>query len=243
MFDQPTPLTGMQYPAPAPLPGARRGGAPRSVDATGELASARATDLRIGGLTPLTTVDYPGELAAIVFCQGCPWRCRYCHNGHLLLARSKNLIAWTEVRSFLEKRHRLLDAVVFSGGEPTLQSALPAAMAEAKAMGYKVGLHTAGPYPERLRRVLRYLDWVGMDIKALPEDYPAITGVPRSGRRAWESLKLILDFSIALEVRTTRIPGQDSADRVLRLEEELFRAGVRRHVLQECRTERTLDAG
>jgi pyruvate formate lyase activating enzyme len=198
-----------------------------------------AAHLRIGGLTPLTTVDYPGELAAIVFCQGCPWRCRYCHNGHLLPARGGNLFAWTEVRNFLERRVQLLDAVVFSGGEPTLQSALPAAMAEAKAIGYKVGLHTAGPYPERLCRALPYVDWVGLDIKALPADYPAITGVPGSGKRAWDSLRLLLQSDISLEVRTTPMPGHHTDDQLTRLRAELSRTGVYHHVIQECRTKRT----
>lgn len=199
--------------------------------------------LRIGGITALTTVDYPGELAAVVFCQGCPWRCRYCQNGDLLPVRRGDLIPWSRVRDLLDRRHGLLDAVVFSGGEPTLQSALPAAMAEIKALGYKVGLHTAGPYPQRLRRVLPYLDWAGLDIKALPEDYPAITGIPGSGEQAWGSLRLLLSAGVALEVRTTPMPGFDSRDYLDRLIRRLAAAGVRDYVLQRCHTERSLDLG
>jgi pyruvate formate lyase activating enzyme len=150
------------------------------------------------------------------------------------------MIAWPEVLSFLQRRRRLLDAVVFSGGEPTLQSALLVAMAEAKAMGYKVGLHTAGPYPERLRRVLPYVDWVGLDIKALPADYPAITGVPGSGEQAWESLRLLLDSNVRLQVRTTPMPGLDSENYLGQLRRQLLDAGVRHHVIQVCRIEENL---
>lgn len=199
--------------------------------------------LRIGGVTALTTVDYPGELAAVVFCQGCPWRCRYCQNSELLPARRGNLIPWSRVRDLLARRQGLLDAVVFSGGEPTLQSALPAAMAEVKALGYKVGLHTAGTYTQRLRRILPYLDWAGLDIKALPEDYPAVTGIPGSGEQAWDSLRLLLSAGVALEVRTTSMPGFDSDDYLDRLIQRLAGAGVRDHVLQRCHTERSLDPG
>ncbi|MBI3069525.1 MAG: 4Fe-4S cluster-binding domain-containing protein, partial [Betaproteobacteria bacterium] len=85
--------------------------------ARGSAAGARER-LRVGGLVPLTTTDYPGRLAAVVFCQGCPWRCGYCHNPHLLPARRTAPIAWHAVRDFLERRRGLLDAVVFSGGEP-----------------------------------------------------------------------------------------------------------------------------
>jgi pyruvate formate lyase activating enzyme len=197
--------------------------------------------LPIGGLTRLTTVDYPGELSAVLFCQGCPWRCRFCHNGHLIPTVSEDRIPRTEVRDFLERRIGLIDAVVFSGGEPTLHSALPMAMGEVRSMGFKIGLHTAGPYPDRLRRLIPYLDWVGLDIKALPGSYPQITGVPGSGQRAWESLRLLLDTGIALEVRTTLMPGWSREREVRPLMDELAAAGVRKHVLQRCRTESVLD--
>ncbi|NBC48787.1 MAG: anaerobic ribonucleoside-triphosphate reductase activating protein [Gammaproteobacteria bacterium] len=192
--------------------------------------------LRIGGLTALTSVDYPGELAAVVYCQGCPWRCPYCHNGHLLeeAGHDADLLDWSEVIGRLESRRGLLDAVVFSGGEPTVQAALADAMAEVRALGFKVGLHTGGPYPERLQRLLPHLDWVGLDIKALPEDYPQVTTVPGSGERAWQSLRLLLDAGVDLEVRTTPMPGLDDDAYLQRLMQQLADAGVRNYVLQQC---------
>jgi len=70
-------------------------------------------------------------------------------------------------------------------------------------MGFRVGLHTAGCYPRRLARLLPLLDWVGLDIKDLPEHYPTLTGVPGSGERAWESLELLRGSGLPFEVRTT----------------------------------------
>lgn len=203
----------------------------------------RSDGLRVGGLTPLTTVDYPGELAAVIFCQGCPWRCRYCHNGHLLPARAEGMVPWAEVKGFLESRRGLLDAVVFSGGEPTLQRGLEMAMREVRSLGFKVGLHSSGSYPGRLRRLLPLLDWVGLDIKALPADYPVITGVPGSGERAWESLRLLLESQVPLQVRTTPLPGHDSPGSLRPLSERLASAGVREHRIQPCRTAQVLDPG
>ncbi len=192
------------------------------------------TTLRVGGLTPLTTVDYPGELAAVLFAEGCPWRCQYCHNGHLLAGASTR-IPWSQVMAFLRKRRRLLDAVVFSGGEPTAQSVLPVAIDEVRELGFKIGLHTGGAYPKRLQSVLSRVDWVGLDIKALPEDYPRVTGVPASGERAWRSLELLADSGVPFEVRTTAMPGLDG-DRYLRtLMERVRGAGARHYVLQHCR--------
>jgi pyruvate formate lyase activating enzyme len=203
----------------------------------------RPGTLRVGGLTPLTTIDYPGELAAVVYCQGCPFRCRYCHNAHLLDPRGPGTAQWGEVLDLLSRRRGLLDAAVFSGGEPTLQAALGPAMAEVRGLGLKVGLHTAGPYPARLRRVLPLLDWVGLDIKALPEDYPAVTGLPGSGAGPWESLALLLDSGVPLEVRTTPMPGLDSQGYLEALALRLARLGVEGHRIQTCRTERMLDPG
>ncbi len=124
-----------------------------------------ANPMRIGGITPLTTIDFPGRLAAVVYCQGCPWRCSYCHNPELLDATAPAAVPWPQVLAFLQSRRGLLDGVVFSGGEPTLQAALPAALAEVRAMGFATGLHTGGMYPERLAAVLPLLDWVGLDVK------------------------------------------------------------------------------
>lgn len=196
--------------------------------------------LRVGGLTPFTTIDYPGALAAVFFCQGCPWRCAYCHNGHLTRVRGDQEIPWAGLLGFLQARQDLLDAVVFSGGEPTLQTGLGAAIDQVRGLGFKVGLHTAGPYPERLRRILPLVDWVGLDIKALPEDYPEVTGVQGSGARAWASLELLLDSGVAYEVRTTPLPGRDGPGELGPLIQRLAALGAGPHRIQTCRRENVL---
>jgi pyruvate formate lyase activating enzyme len=114
-------------------------------------------------------------------------------------------------------------------------------MQEAKSLGFKIGLHTAGPYAKRLRRLLPYLDWVSLEIKALPGDYPAITGVPGSGEKAWESLELLLDTGIPLQVRTTVLPGWTHEDDIGPLADRLAAVGVAFHSLQRCCTESMLD--
>lgn len=162
--------------------------------------------LKIGGVTPFTTIDYPGQLAAVLFCQGCPWRCSYCHNPHLLAPDSQGAVPWQEVLEFLRRRRGLLDAVVFSGGEPTMQTALLEAVLAAKESGFKVGLHTAGPWPDRLLSCLPHLDWVGMDLKAPFEEYEAITGIPGSGEAARMSADLLRRSGIPHRFRVTLDP-------------------------------------
>ena len=200
-----------------------------------------AESLRTGGFTPLTTIDYPGELAAVIFTQGCHLRCQYCQNSHLIPTRSDHLLPWNEVLAFLEKRKGLLDAVVFSGGEPTLQSALPSAINDIKAMGFKVGLHTAGSAPGKLAKVITDLDWTGFDIKALPEDYPETTGIDK-GESCWKSLRLVLKSGIPHEVRTTVHWQLLPPEKLLKLAKRLQQEGVRHFVLQNCRTHHCLKA-
>jgi len=165
--------------------------------------------LRIGGLTPLSASDYPHKLAAVVFCQGCAWRCSYCHNPHLLPKRGEARILWPQVVSFLEKRKGLLDAVVFSGGEPTLQTPLASAMREVKALGYLVGLHTAGIVPRRLEEVLPLVNWVSMDLKASWDEHSRVTGVAGSALRSRQSMDLIKASGVACEFHTVQEKGSD----------------------------------
>ncbi|MGB5464824.1 MAG: anaerobic ribonucleoside-triphosphate reductase activating protein [Sedimenticolaceae bacterium] len=198
-------------------------------------------ELQVGGITPLTTIDFPSELAAVVFCQGCPWKCRYCQNTHLLPRSLHGAIPWQDVLDLLDRRSGLLDAVVFSGGEPTLQRGLPVAAAEARSMGFKIGLHTAGCYPERLDELLPAVDWVGLDIKALPEDYPALTGVTGSGERALDSLDFLVESGVEHEVRVTVHDALLPNDRLRQLLNLLADHGARNVMLQRCRTDHLLD--
>jgi pyruvate formate lyase activating enzyme len=197
----------------------------------------RADDLQIAGLAALSTCDWPGKLVATVFLQGCPLSCTYCHNPGLLDPRVPGTIGWQAVRDLLAKRRGLLDGVVFSGGEPTRQAGLAAAMTEVRNLGFGVGLHTAGPYPKRLAGVLPLCDWVGLDIKAPERLYGAVTGVPSSASKAFASLRLALDSRVDLQVRTTVDPTTLSPDDIAELSATLRGQGVREHVLQQARAE------
>lgn len=191
--------------------------------------------IRVGGITPLTTIDFPGRLAAVLFLQGCPWRCDYCHNPHLLPPRGATGIEWTSVLAFLRRRRGLLDGVVFSGGEPTAQRSLPSAITQVRRQGYRIALHTGGMYPDRLRTFLPQLDWIGLDIKAPQHLYDTITHRRRSDRRVAIALHHVLDSGIAYECRTTWHPGLFPETELQRLADELAQAGVRHWALQECR--------
>lgn len=191
--------------------------------------------IRIGGMTALTTIDFPGRLAAVLFLQGCPWRCDYCHNPHLLPARGESELDWRQVRTFLESRAGLLDGVVFSGGEPTLQPLLGEAVAVVRQLGYQVALHTGGMYPRRLKAILPELDWVGLDIKAPWHLYDRVTHRRNSSAHILDSLRALQTAGVDFECRTTWHPGLYPEADLHRLADELRQLGVTRWALQECR--------
>lgn len=174
--------------------------------------------LRIGGLQAMTTLDYPDHLACVLFCQGCAWRCRYCHNPELIRCGGPTEWSWNQVLDFLRQRQGLLQAVVFSGGEATLQKALPGAMRAVRELGFKVGLHSAGIKPASFGRALAQCDWVGFDVKALEEEVALITGVSASGQANWRSLELLLESGVDYECRTTVHWNLSDCRRLQRLE-------------------------
>lgn len=190
--------------------------------------------LRVGGFVPLTTVDFPGRLSAVVFCQGCPWRCVYCHNTHLQQFETGRL-PWDAVVRQLEDRRGFLDAVVFSGGEPTAQPGLPAAMAQVRTMGFAIGLHTAGMIPGALRCALPLVDWVGFDVKApLDARYDGVAGQPGCAARVLESLGALVESGVDYEIRTTldlRILDETAREDIAR---QLSNLGVKPTRWQQC---------
>jgi len=185
---------------------------------------------------PLSTVDWPGQLAATVFARGCPWNCPYCHNPHLISGgASGGTSTWSEVLAFLGTRRGLLDAVVFSGGEPTAQAELAVAMGEVRSLGFATGLHTAGQIPDRLAAVLPLADWIGFDVKAPFSEYDRITRTVGSGPRALTSLRMLVSSGTPFEARTTVHPDLLGPADLEQMADELVAEGVRVWALQAYR--------
>lgn len=212
------------------------------MDVANDGARVAPPPLRIGGVVPFSTTDWPGTMAAVVFAQGCPWRCRYCHNPHLIPTEGPESHDWTAVLAWLEGRRGLLEAVVFSGGEPTAQLALEGALRDVRALGFRTGLHTGGMFTRRLPALLPLLDWIGLDVKAPVARYPEVTGVTGSGLGAFVALAMIRQAGLACEVRTTVHPDLTPGSALEALAVELAGAGVRDWVLQAFRAEGCDDA-
>lgn len=191
----------------------------------------------VAGLVPFSSVDWPGNLAAVLFLVGCPWRCHYCHNAHL--QRRHAAYRWAELVDWLGTRAGLLDAVVLSGGEPLSEPRLPELARQVRALGFKVALHTAGIYPDRLAAVLPHLDWVALDIKSDADGHDALIGRAGGHPRARSSLAMLLASGCAFECRTTWDPAWLSEARLLALARDLADLGVSHYAVQAGRENAT----
>jgi pyruvate formate lyase activating enzyme len=186
--------------------------------------------LRVAGLQKNSTLDFPGRLSAVLFFAGCNYDCYYCHNKRIL--KNPPLLDMAYVRSFLRKRVGLLDGVVLSGGEATLQGGLYSFARGLKELGYSVKLDTNGSRPDALGALLSggVIDFVAVDYKAPLHMYDAICGAGASGGAGLrETFGLLRASGVACEVRVTMIP-QITAKKLAEMAESLPR--LDRFVLQ-----------
>lgn len=193
--------------------------------------------IKIGGVERFSLVDFPDNVAAVIFMQGCPWRCPFCYNTHLQAAAADGTIDSEKFFSFLEKRRGVLDAVVFSGGEPLLQPELVESVQRVKGMGYKIGLHSGGYCPEAFAWVLPLVDWVGFDIKApfVEAHYQRATGSKTPLKNVLSSLDMLIDSGKAFETRTTCDPRLLSVGDIYAIADSLKARGVDNYHLQKYR--------
>ncbi len=164
--------------------------------------------MQIGGFVPFSLCDFPSHPAAVVFTQGCNFRCPFCHNGGLLTLKAGSIPAG-EVLDRLARRRGLLEGVVVSGGEPCAQPDLAAFCASVKRLGFAVKLDTNGSHPSALRELLAQglIDYVAMDVKAPPELYARLAGVEVNWSVIQESLDILAACKVPHHFRTTVVPS------------------------------------
>lgn len=192
--------------------------------------------MKIGGFQKFSLLDYPGQLAAIVFTQGCNFRCPYCHNPALVDPKRFGAALDTEtVLRFLYRRRKKLGAVVVSGGEPTLQDDLIPFLRLLKAMRFKIKLDTNGSLPDKLEEIAAngLVDYYAMDIKAPLNLYQIVTCTYIKPGTVQQSMDVIRRAGVSYEFRSTFFDALLSVNDLLAMQ-ELLKPGDR-FTLQECR--------
>jgi pyruvate formate lyase activating enzyme len=199
--------------------------------------------VKIGGFQAFSLSDYPGKTAAIVFTQGCNFRCPFCHNGSLIPRDNPagTFIPEEKILRHLSERRGLLDGVVVTGGEPTLHPDLPRFLRRIRELGFAIKLDTNGSCPQALRHLLEnnLVDYIAMDIKAPVERYDQLAGVPIPVRAVRRSIGLIGGSGIPHEFRTTVVRPLLTDHDILSIR-ELVPAGSQ-YTLQEFNPENAFD--
>lgn len=200
----------------------------------------RKTVVPIGGVTAFSTLDCPGDIAAVFYFQGCPFRCPYCHNPEFQKSRASGF-SWEELDSFLSRRQGFLETVVFSGGEPLLHlEDLISASRLAMEKGFRVALHTTGYDSQRLSRLIESvpIDWIGIDLKSGEEDYPESCGVSENlFDEVAASIQILVKAGVRHEVRTTIFPFLLQENRLGTLLNTCRKMGIEKTVWQVCSLE------
>lgn len=192
--------------------------------------------MRIGGYQKTSLIDFPGKIAAVVFTQGCGWRCPYCHNRSLIHPPSfQPAIPEEEIYDHLKLRQGQLDGVVVSGGEPTLQHGLTEFLRQVRYLGFATKLDTNGSRPNILSLLLQeeLLDYIAMDVKGPLDEYTRFTGCDVDTGSIELSIELIKQSGIACEFRTTLVGGLHTREHIARMAPLIH--GVRRYALQSYR--------
>lgn len=169
--------------------------------------------MKIAGLIKTSLIDFPGNIAAVVFTQGCNFRCGFCHNPDLLDIQQPEAVSEENFFEFLKERQNILDGVVITGGEPTLQTDLIDFIKKIRELGFKVKLDTNGTNPKVLKSLidLKLIDYVAMDIKGPLESYKKICG-PVNLDSIKKSLEILQEGDVAYEFRTTVLPYYHSLE-------------------------------
>lgn len=190
-------------------------------------------EIQIGGLVSFTTIDYPGKLAGVLFLVGCPLRCAYCSNPHLIEVGDGPYDP-NKTFDWIKSRKGRLEAIVFSGGEALMQGdATLDYMRRVRDLGFAIGLHTNGFYPDLLKRAEPIVDWIGLDYKATRAKYRELVG----NDIAFDQMSKSLDFWIGtgkdMEVRITCDPRFITKDDLMEIVNDCAARGVKKIAIQK----------
>ncbi|GAB6138084.1 anaerobic ribonucleoside-triphosphate reductase activating protein [Halanaerobaculum tunisiense] len=199
--------------------------------------------MKIAGVQKTTLIDYPREIASIIFTQGCNMKCPYCHNPNLIASakEEQDFIPLDEIWHFIDHRKELIDGIVITGGEPTLQPGLFNFINQVKDKGLKVKLDTNGSNPELLSNLINQelLDYIAMDVKAPFSKNELIIGKSGFESSISKSIEIIKNSIIDYEFRTTVVPTLHD-DKIIDEIGKLI-SGANQHYIQNFRPKNTLD--
>ena len=199
--------------------------------------------MQFNGFQKTSLIEWPGKIVSIVWVAGCNFRCPFCYNRDLVLKNTDlKIFEESKILEYLEENKNLIDGLMITGGEPTLQPELADFLAKVHQLELKVGIESNATHPEIIENLLKnkLVDYLAVDIKApLEKDkYKKLTGVEIDVEKIKKSIKLIKDSDIEYEFRTTIIPNLLNKKDILEISQTL--KGAQRYVIQQFIPQETM---
>jgi len=193
--------------------------------------------MKFSGIQKTSLIDFPDRIATVLFAPGCNLRCPYCYNWRIVLDPKPPFLNEETALRILEERKKYVEAVVVTGGEPTLHKELLKFLKKLKERGFAVKLDTNGFYPQSLEECLSYVDYVALDVKTSLEKYPRLGA--KDTANLLRSIEILKSGKVDYEFRATVVPGFVDAEDMPRIGEIV--KGAKAFAFQQFVSGDTLD--
>jgi pyruvate formate lyase activating enzyme len=193
--------------------------------------------MKFSGLQKVSLLDYPDQVASVLFTPGCNLRCPFCHNWRIAVNPQPPFLQEGVALEILESRKKYVSAVVVSGGEPCMHRELPRFLTKLKERGFLVKLDTNGFFPDILEECLGSVDYVAMDVKTCKDKYKLLGAKGTS--EIMRTIEILKTGKVPYEFRTTAVPELVTAQDAMCIGEMV--KGSKLHALQQFVPQDTLD--
>jgi pyruvate formate lyase activating enzyme len=193
--------------------------------------------MKFSGIQKTSLIDFPNRIASVLFTPGCNLRCPFCHNWRIVVDPKPPFLQEEAALKILESRKKFVDAVVVTGGEPTMHKEMPRFLKKLKAKGFSVKLDTNGFYPKVLEECLPHVDYVALDVKTSLEKYPRLGAKDVSP--LLQTIEILKTGKVEYEFRTTVVPSFVDAEDLPKIAE--LAKGAKTFAFQQFIPEDTLN--
>lgn len=193
--------------------------------------------MKFSGIQKTSLIDFPDRVATVLFTPNCNLRCPYCHNWRIVLNPKPPFLTEETVIQILEKRKKYVNAVVITGGEPTMHKELPKFSKRLKEKGFAVKLDTNGFFPQVIKECLPYVNYIALDVKTSLEKYRRLGA--KDTVDFLRTVEILKNGEVEYEFRTTMVPGFVDKEDIIKMSEIV--KGGKRFVFQQFVAGDTLD--
>lgn len=193
--------------------------------------------MKFSGIQKTSLIDFPDRVATVLFAPDCNLRCPFCHNWRIVVDPKPPFLNEGTVIRILEKRKKYVEAVVITGGEPTIHKEIPKFLKKLKEKGFAVKLDTNGFFPAVLKECLSFVDYVALDVKTSLEKYGRLGAKDTTG--FLRTVEILKNGKVEYEFRNTVVPDFVDKEDILKMGEIV--KGGKRFAFQQFIAGDTLD--